>query len=198
MHESGRAGKTYPAQRIKGVIGMFDVNSINDFIGYFPKYEKMIKEAVLENDLRMAYDYLTAFNEKLGLALSGGAFRNAEDKVMYILVVDETSVIVDALKSVYDENKAEITCVYSGGEALNLTREYTPDLIIIEVEMPDINGFELAMKLREKGYKAPIIFSASNILEKYVIESINLGAADFITKPINKEQVLVKIGKLMW
>ena len=89
----------------------------------------------------------------------------------------------------------KITCVNSGEAALHYLETHQPDLFILDIEMPEMNGYELAEKIRERGQKAPIIFLTGNFSVAYVKRAVEAGAADFITKPINKNHVLNRIKK---
>ena len=63
--------------------------------------------------------------------------------------------------------------------------------------MPEMNGYDLARKIRESGHTAPIIFLTANSSHKHVMKAIEAGAVDFIVKPINRIQVISKIEKVL-
>jgi len=121
----------------------------------------------------------------------GGSIKN-------ILAVDDTTFFLSTLKSyIQDMPQYKLTCVTSGEEALRFVKKVTPDLFILDIEMPEMNGFELAEKLTEEGQSAPIVFLTANSAEKTVLRAIELGAADFIVKPTNRTQVISKISKFL-
>lgn len=68
-------------------------------------------------------------------------------------------------------------------------------MFILDREMLEMNGYELAEKIRSSGQTAPIIFLTGKAIEEYVIKAIKTGAADFTVKPVNNEHVLNKIKK---
>jgi len=112
-----------------------------------------------------------------------------------ILAVDDTVLFLTMLKTTLQETRYKLTCVTSGKDALKFLEKNKPDLFLLDIEMPEMNGFELAIKLREEGYKEPIIFLTGNARREYFAMAIKSGATDFIIKPINKELLLGKIAK---
>jgi len=63
--------------------------------------------------------------------------------------------------------------------------------------MPGMNGYELAREIRKSGHSAPIIFLTGNAKKDYVIKALQVGAADFIVKPVKADQLLERIGKYL-
>ncbi|MCL2079856.1 MAG: response regulator [Oscillospiraceae bacterium] len=114
-----------------------------------------------------------------------------------ILAVDDVVFFLSTLKSFLKDTTCKLTCVTSGEAALRFLRDHNPDLFLLDIDMPEMNGYELARKIREIGQKAPIMFLTGNAAKSYVIKAIEVGAADFIIKPINKEQLLEKVGRFL-
>lgn len=118
-----------------------------------------------------------------------------DDGPKSVLAVDDVSLILNSLKLALKDTKYKLTCVRSGAEALRFIKNNKPDLFVLDIEMPEMNGYELAEKIRANGQTAPIIFLTGNAKEEYVIKAIKAGAADFIVKPVDNEHVLEKIKK---
>jgi CheY-like chemotaxis protein len=114
-----------------------------------------------------------------------------------ILAVDDASFLLQTLKMHLSELPHKLVCVTSGADALRFVEKRVPDLYILDVEMPEMNGYELALELMEKGKTAPIIFLTGNNDRESVAKALTVGAADFLVKPINKEQVLSRIAKFL-
>lgn len=112
-----------------------------------------------------------------------------------ILAVDDVSLTLNSLRLALKDTNYKFTGVKSGMEALRFIMEHKPDLFILDVDMPVMNGYELASKIRKSGQTAPIIFLTGNAKQEYVIKAIEAGAVDFIVKPFNNEHVLEKIKK---
>jgi CheY-like chemotaxis protein len=114
-----------------------------------------------------------------------------------ILAVDDNAFFLDALKTALQDTEYKLICVTSGADALRFIQKRHPDLFILDIEMPEMDGYELAGELRKSGAKAPIIFLTGNAGKKYVLKAMEAGAAEFIVKPINKKYVLERIGRII-
>ena len=117
------------------------------------------------------------------------------DKV--ILAVDDAAISLTMLKKNLQETPYKLICVNSGEDALRYLRNHQPDLFILDIEMPKMNGYELAQKIREGGQRAPIIFLTGNATKRNVARAIEAGASDFLVKPIDKKYVIYKINKYL-
>ena len=117
------------------------------------------------------------------------------DKRFTILVVDDdavnTQLINSALKDEYD-----ILPAYNGHEAINMLKQYEPDLILLDVMMPDLNGFEVCsiIKADEAFVDIPIIFlTASLETIEGELHGLELGAIDYLVKPVNLALLKLRI-----
>jgi len=118
-------------------------------------------------------------------------------KANKILAVDDTAFFLTILKKILQDSRYNLTCVSSGRDALKYLEKHTPDMFLLDIEMPGMDGYELATKIKESGYKAPIIFLTGNAKKEYLAKAVKSGAADFIIKPINKDVLLDKIRKYL-
>ena len=112
-----------------------------------------------------------------------------------ILAVDDRHFFLTAIKTMLQGTGYKVTCVNSGAAALKYLNKNKPDLFIFDIEMPEMDGYELAKRVRESGQTSPIIFLTGNADKDSVVKALQAGAADFIVKPISKEQLLERIGK---
>ncbi|MCL2719384.1 MAG: response regulator [Lachnospiraceae bacterium] len=118
-----------------------------------------------------------------------------EKQEYYILAVDDASFFLSALKAFLDGTKYKVTCLTSGATALRYLLKNTPDLFLLDIEMPEMDGYELAQKIKTQGFTAPIIFLTGNASKEYVAKAIKAGGVDFIVKPIDKIRVMEKLEK---
>ncbi|MDR0516438.1 MAG: response regulator [Fibromonadaceae bacterium] len=114
-----------------------------------------------------------------------------------ILVVDDTEFFLRNLKVLLQDTPYKLTCITSGKIALNFLQKNHPDLFILDIDMPEMNGYELAQKIRDCGQQAPIIFLTGSSTRESVEKALLAGAADFIIKPISRTQVLQRINKFI-
>lgn len=112
-----------------------------------------------------------------------------------ILAVDDTAFFLVILKKKLQNTRYKVNCVTSGRDALKFLEKHKTDIFLLDIEMPGMNGFELAAKIREKGYKEPIIFLTGNARKEYFAMAMRSGATDFIIKPINRDVLISKIRK---
>ena len=112
-----------------------------------------------------------------------------------ILAVDDVPFFLNNLKALLKNTRFKLTCVNSGEAALRYLREHSPALFLLDIDMPNMDGFELARKIREAGQTAPIIYLTGNSRREDIEKGIKAGAVDFILKPVNQEQVVNKIEK---
>lgn len=116
-----------------------------------------------------------------------------------VLVVDDDRILRTVLKHTLEQEGYGVQAVCSGTEALSCFEQNIPDLIVSDVSMPAMDGFELCRQLRSQpsGQLVPFIFlSAKGDLE-YRLEGHSSGADDYLTKPFEMKELLVKIEALL-
>ena len=116
---------------------------------------------------------------------------------MSILAVDDSSFSLDTLKTSLESSEYRFVGVTSGAAALKYLQNHDPDLFILDIEMPEIDGYELAGKIKELGKTAPILFLTGNATREYVLRALKSGAADFIVKPVTRKLILEKVEKFI-
>jgi signal transduction histidine kinase/DNA-binding response OmpR family regulator len=114
-----------------------------------------------------------------------------------ILAVDDAAFSLQMLKNHLSSSPYKLACVTSGADALRFITKKTPDLFLLDMEMPVMDGCELAEKIISEGQKAPIVFLTGNASEEYVARARDAGASDFLVKPVNKEQLMSVIEKFV-
>ena len=114
-----------------------------------------------------------------------------------ILAVDDVPATLNLLKQPLTAAGYKFSGVTSGAAALDFISKFTPDLIILDIEMPVMNGFELAAKIKETGLGAPIVFLTGNTTRDHLLSAVRAGAAGFIVKPVNRNNVVAKIKRIL-
>lgn len=112
-----------------------------------------------------------------------------------ILVVDDVQSNVLLLKALLGREGFNIVCAMNGTEALEKVKDEFPDLILLDVMMPDMDGFEVAARLKVEPSQAdlPIIFLTALNDSASVVKGFQLGANDFISKPFRREELLIRV-----
>lgn len=111
-----------------------------------------------------------------------------------ILVVDDEPQINDFLRRGLTYKGFEVSAVSNGEEALNTARDYPPDLVVLDVMLPDMTGYEVCRRLRASGDRnLPILMLTARDALTDKISGLDCGADDYITKPFAFEELLARI-----
>lgn len=112
-----------------------------------------------------------------------------------ILVVDDVAANVLLLKVLLTNEKFQIVTARNGREALEQVKAENPDLILLDVMMPEMSGFEVAEHLRSnpETEDVPVIFLTALNGSSDVVKAFHSGANDFISKPFNKEELMIRV-----
>jgi len=104
-----------------------------------------------------------------------------------ILIVDDEPHIVNLVKLSLDRNRYNVSGAYSAREALRIVESQVPDVIIVDIMMPGVNGYELCQALRENSdtKHVPIIILSAKGQMNDKLHAIDVGADDYITKPFD-------------
>lgn len=109
-----------------------------------------------------------------------------------VLVVDDEKLIVKGIKFSLQQDGMEVDCAYDGGEAVELAKNNTYDIILLDVMLPVYNGFEVCQQIREFS-DVPIIMLTAKGDDMDKILGLEYGADDYITKPFNILEVKARI-----
>ena len=110
-----------------------------------------------------------------------------------ILIVDEDDSVHAQIQTALSRNGYTILSAKTGKEGLDLALKENPALVILEVSLPELDGFSVCKLLRAEGYKNPIIFVTSRISEIDAVIGLELGAQDYIRKPLQTKELLVRV-----
>lgn len=112
-----------------------------------------------------------------------------------ILIVDDDNVTLSILKQVLYKANHDVTTAIDGEEAIQYVKETVYDIIVTDFNMPGMNGIELTKEILKINPQAVIILITAYISVKAALESIKLGAFDYLTKPVDKEELLLSIER---
>jgi len=112
-----------------------------------------------------------------------------------ILVVDDQPINVQLLKRKMEREGLRVFTAFNGLDALELVKNEKPDLILLDVMMPDMDGIEVCQRLQadEETRGIPIIFITARTTKESKLEGLNVGAVDYITKPIDLDETLARV-----
>jgi two-component system OmpR family response regulator len=114
-----------------------------------------------------------------------------------ILVVDDEHSIVDAVSTALRYEGFDVTEATTGRAALAAGQEATFDLIVLDVMLPDLDGFEIAGRLRGDGVTAPILFLTARTGLDDKARAFALGADDYVTKPFSLAEIVMRVRAIL-
>ena len=114
-----------------------------------------------------------------------------------ILVVDDEEYLTDLLSTSLRFQGFQVLCAWSGFDALSAVASFAPDLILLDVTMPDIDGIEVCRRLRTEGNSVPVIFLTARDTKADLLSGFAIGGDDYITKPFSLEEVVVRIRAVL-
>lgn len=118
--------------------------------------------------------------------------RAAMDDRKKILVVDDEPQIIRVLRHILSAHGYAARTAEDGEAALEIFREWPPDLVLTDLQMPNMNGLELCRRLREDSSVPIVILSVRND-EKVIVEALDAGADDYVTKPFGTDVLLARL-----
>ncbi|SHN37018.1 response regulator transcription factor [Cryptosporangium aurantiacum] len=125
------------------------------------------------------------------------AERQAAAPEARLLVVDDEPNIVELLDTSLSYAGFEVMTATTGREAVAATSEFTPDLIVLDVMLPDMDGFEVLRLLRGTGARIPVLFLTARDGTDDKISGLTLGADDYVTKPFSLGEVLARVRAVL-
>ena len=113
-----------------------------------------------------------------------------------IVAVDDSSIVLKMLTKVLG-NKYDMHVFNGGKRALQYLKSRTPDLIILDIDMPEINGYEMLKMIKEHLLEVPVIFLTSNNDKSHVVKAVAGGAKDYVVKPIDEDVLMEKVRAVL-
>jgi two-component system OmpR family response regulator len=114
-----------------------------------------------------------------------------------LLVVDDEPNIVDLLATSLRFAGFEVATARNGAEALRVASTFRPDLMVLDVMMPGLDGFTVVRRLRQEGINAPVVFLTAKDATEDKVTGLTLGGDDYVTKPFSLEEVVARIRAVL-
>ena len=111
-----------------------------------------------------------------------------------VLIVEDEKNIVDILRFNLMREGYQTIESYDGEDGLNQARTQDPDIILLDVMLPKMNGFDVCRKLREEGYNVPVIILTAREEETDKVFGLEIGADDYMTKPFSMRELVARVG----
>lgn len=120
---------------------------------------------------------------------------NWHDKV--VLIVEDDELNYAFLKAVISQTNATIMLAQSGYEALDICKSKIPDIMLLDIRLPEMDGYETTKQLRKMNINIPIIAQTAYAMSEDKTKCLDAGCNDYIAKPLNKDELLKKMNKLL-
>jgi DNA-binding response OmpR family regulator len=112
---------------------------------------------------------------------------------MKLLVVEDEARMVELLRKGLSEEGHTVVCAHDGDEGLELARNYEFDVIILDVMMPKLNGYQVAQRLRTERIATPLLMLTAKDAVPDLVRGLDSGADDYLTKPFAFEELLARL-----
>ncbi|HMZ07872.1 MAG TPA: response regulator transcription factor [Anaerolineales bacterium] len=113
-----------------------------------------------------------------------------------ILIVDDERRMVSLLQSYLAQDGYQVVTAYNGREALDVARQANPDLVILDIMMPEMNGYEF-MQAHRAERDTPIIMLTAKVEDEDKIIGLELGADDYVTKPFKPRELMARVRNVL-
>lgn len=119
------------------------------------------------------------------------------DQDAVVLVVDDEPNILDLLTAALGMSGFVVHTATTGPAALAAVQDYAPDLVVLDVGLPDIDGFDVARTLRDRGEYLPVLFLTARDTVRDRIAGFTVGGDDYLSKPFSIEELLMRIRAIL-
>jgi CheY-like chemotaxis protein len=114
-----------------------------------------------------------------------------------IVAVDDDPIILALLATTFRKNGMECETANNGGDALRLIRQQTPSVVVLDVNMPGVDGFEVLSAIRSEDLPIQVVLLTARQQEHDVLRGFQLGADDYLVKPFSPPELLARINRLL-
>jgi two-component system OmpR family response regulator len=114
-----------------------------------------------------------------------------------ILVVDDEDSITDLLATALRYERFEVEVAHTGRQALRAVGSFRPDLIVLDVMLPDWDGFEVTKRLADQRERVPVLFLTARDATADRVRGLTLGGDDYVTKPFSLEELIARIRSIL-
>ncbi|MUL43998.1 response regulator transcription factor [Streptomonospora sp. PA3] len=115
----------------------------------------------------------------------------------HVLVIDDEPNIRDLVQAALRFHGFSVDSAETGDEGLAKVRDQRPDLIVLDVLLPDVSGFEVCRQLRDSGDEVPVIYLTARDTPSDTVTGLSLGGDDYVTKPFSVEALVARVHALL-
>ena len=114
-----------------------------------------------------------------------------------VLVVDDEANITDLVATALRYEGFEVAAAGNGRDALKLVESFRPHLVVLDVMLPDLDGFEVQKRLIDRGRPSPVLFLTARDATEDKVRGLTIGGDDYVTKPFSLEELIARIRAVL-
>lgn len=114
-----------------------------------------------------------------------------------LLIVDDEPTILDVSKRYLEKENFTVLIASNGAEAFDICQQYQIHLIVTDIMMPDLDGYDFILKILDSDQDIPFLFISAKTQEKDRLYSLTLGAEDYITKPFSPRELVLRVKNIL-
>jgi len=140
---------------------------------------------------------VTLHNDSSSVPAAGPKLRRADGSPVRVVVVDDEAMLSDLLRMALRYEGWDVKTAAEGRTAIQLIREFQPDVVVLDVMLPDIDGLQVLKRLRDDGQDTPILFLTAKDALDDRIAGLTAGGDDYVTKPFSLEELVARLRGLI-
>jgi two-component system OmpR family response regulator len=114
-----------------------------------------------------------------------------------VLVVDDEPYITDLVATALRYEGFQVAVAATGREALASVETFGPELVVLDVMLPDVDGFDVQRRLTERGFSVPVLYLTARDATEDKVRGLTIGGDDYVTKPFSLEELIARIRALL-
>src|SRR5262247_4775094 len=134
---------------------------------------------------------------RVGLAAECATVMTDNDRIPQVLVVDDEPNIRELVQVALKFHGCAVSTAAGGVDAIRQAETLRPDLIVLDVVMPDLDGFEVCRRLRAAGNEVPVIFLTARDTSSDTVTGLAIGGDDYVTKPFSVEALVARVRAVL-
>lgn len=111
-----------------------------------------------------------------------------------ILIIEDVEEMADLVSTYLEKDGMETKKAVSGEEALEILKTFSPNLVILDLNLPGMSGFDFLKKFRNENQTTPVIIASARDADEDIIEGLGIGADEFVTKPFSPRVLVAKVN----
>ncbi|HWC96659.1 MAG TPA: response regulator transcription factor, partial [Candidatus Sulfopaludibacter sp.] len=114
-----------------------------------------------------------------------------------MLIVEDDAAMLRGLKDTFTSRGWEVLTAADGQSGLDASLSWNPEVILLDLMLPHVNGYEICRAVRERGLEMPILMLTAKGQEEDIVLGLNLGADDYITKPFRRNELIARVNAFL-